>query len=358
MMRKFLRFSLVLAVGVFTLQTASYAGNEDRVGQAGAQELLINPWARSSGWGGAGSASAVGLEAMFWNVAGTAFTRKTELMFNHTRWLQGSGININAFGMTQKVGEASVLGLGIMSMDFGDIPITTTELPEGNIGTFSPQFMNFGLSYAKIFSNRIYGGITVKVISESISNLNAMGVCFDAGIQYVTSLGDRTKEKNKDNLHFGISLKNVGPPMAFEGDGLSVRGILGSGANITLEQRSAQFELPSLLNIGVTYHARFNESNRVSFAGTFTSNSFSKDQFRAGLEYAFKDYIMLRGGYVYEKGVTSSSEATTALSGPSGGVTLRLPFGSEKLSSIDLDYAYQPTYNFSGVHSIGARINL
>ena len=27
------------------------AGNPDRIGQAGATELLINPWARSSGWG-------------------------------------------------------------------------------------------------------------------------------------------------------------------------------------------------------------------------------------------------------------------------------------------------------------------
>jgi len=26
------------------------AGNKDRSGQAGASELLINPWARSSGW--------------------------------------------------------------------------------------------------------------------------------------------------------------------------------------------------------------------------------------------------------------------------------------------------------------------
>lgn len=356
-MRKVLKYSFVI-IALFAFQVASFAGNEDRVGQAGAQELLINPWARSSGWGGAGSASAVGLEAMYWNVAGTAFTRKTEIMFNHTRWLGGSSVNINAFGLTQKVGESSVLGLGIVSMDFGDIEITTVELPEGNIGTFSPQFMNFGLSYAKIFSNRIYGGITVKVISESISNLNAMGVCFDAGIQYVTSLGDRSKEKNKDNLHFGISLKNVGPPMAYGGDGLSVRAILNSGANLTVEQRSAQFELPSLLNIGVTYHARFNPDNRLSFAGTFTSNSFSKDQIRGGLEYAFKDYVMLRGGFVYENGVTSASESTTALSGPVAGATLKVPFGKEKKSSIDLDYAYQATYNFGGVHSLGARINL
>ena len=34
---------------------------------------------------------------------------------------------------------------------------------------------------------------------------------------------------------------------------------------------------------------------------TFTSNSFQKDQFRFGLEYAFRDLVMLRGGYVYQE---------------------------------------------------------
>ena len=39
------------------------AGNKDRSGQAGAAELLINPWARSSGWGGVGTSCGHGLEA-------------------------------------------------------------------------------------------------------------------------------------------------------------------------------------------------------------------------------------------------------------------------------------------------------
>ncbi len=34
------------------------AGNPDRAGQAGATELLINPWARSTGWNGANSGMA------------------------------------------------------------------------------------------------------------------------------------------------------------------------------------------------------------------------------------------------------------------------------------------------------------
>ena len=127
----------------------NFAGNEQRAGQAGASELLINPWARSSGWAGANVACVRGLEGMFNNVAGLAFTPKTELIFSRTNWLMYNDNEavsyINTFGFAQKVGESGVLALGIMSMDFGDIEITTEELPDGGIGTFSPKFMNIGL---------------------------------------------------------------------------------------------------------------------------------------------------------------------------------------------------------------------
>ena len=68
------------------------AGNKDRSGQAGASELLINPWARSSAWGGVGTSCTQGLEALFTNIAGTAFTTGTEIAFSYTNWLQGSGV--------------------------------------------------------------------------------------------------------------------------------------------------------------------------------------------------------------------------------------------------------------------------
>jgi hypothetical protein len=153
-------------------------------------ELLINPWARSSGWGGANSAGVRGLESQFLNVAGLAFTKKTELLFSHTNWLSGTDIGINSFGLSQKVGESGVLGLGVMSMNFGDIPITTVDQPEGGLGTFSPSYINIGLSYAKEFSNRIYGGITVRLVSEAIADVKASGIAFDAGVQYVTGFNE------------------------------------------------------------------------------------------------------------------------------------------------------------------------
>ncbi|MDA1009794.1 MAG: PorV/PorQ family protein [Bacteroidetes bacterium] len=345
----------LLAISV----TQIFGGNPQRAGQAGASELLINPWARTSGWGGANIAGVRGLEGIYSNVAGLAFTQKTELIFSQTSWLQyGSKMfsaddavsTISSFGFSQKVGESGVLGFAVMSMDFGDIEITTVELPDGGIGTYSPKFMNMSVSYAKIFSNSIYGGATVKIISEQISNVGASGVALDAGIQYVTGA--------KDNMKFGISLKNVGPRMSFTGDGLSFRGIVGDDDDykMTVEQRSSELELPALLNIGISYDLNV-QRHRITGAGTFTSNSFQKDQYILGGEYAYREMFMFRMGYTYEEGIRTPSTRTTALRGPSAGFTVELPMGDSG-STFGLDYSYRHTDPFQGSHTIGARINL
>ncbi|MBL7925948.1 MAG: PorV/PorQ family protein [Bacteroidia bacterium] len=329
------------------------AGNNDRAGSAGATELLINPWARSSGWGGANSAGVRGLESQFLNVAGLAFTKKTELLFSHTNWLSGTDIGINSFGLSQKVGASGVLGLGVMSMNFGDIPITTVDQPEGGLGTFSPSFINIGLSYAKEFSNRIYGGITVRLVSEAIADVKASGIAFDAGVQYVTGFNE-----TKDNFKFGLSLKNVSAPMRFSGDGLSYRGTAISGDyQMSVENKSASFELPSLINIGVTYDAKLAKDHRLTVAGSFVANSFTNDQFILGLEYGFKSYLMLRGGFVYEKDIFDEELRTTALTGPCAGVTLEVPLGKGG-KTFGVDYSYRATNPFNGTHSFGARLNL
>ena len=347
-------FGWTLLAGML-VSSGAYAGNEDRAGSAGAQYLLINPWARSSAWADAGISSIRGLEAVYTNVAGLAFTDKTEISFARTQWLVSSGVSINNAGIAQRLGETAVLGLSVMSMNFGDIPITTVANPEGNIGTFSPRTFNLGLSFAKEFSNSIYGGITVRALSERISDVKATGVSFDAGIRYVT--GER------DHIKFGISLKNVGPPMTYGGDGLSYsinQEFLGIDQTYSVEQRSAKFELPSLVNIGASYDFLVGDKGTFVLAAAFTSNSFTKDQIRLGGEFNMemdKAIIALRAGYTYESGIFGSDTRATALTGPSAGLSLEFPFG-ESRSSLALDYSYRVTNPFVGVHNIGIRVNI
>lgn len=331
------------------------AGNPDRIGQAGATELLINPWARSSGWGGANSSAAKGLEAQFLNVAGTAFTKKTEVLFSHTNYLQGSDISLNAFGITQKMGESGVLGISLMSMSFGDVDITTVDQPEPSLGTYSPQYINLGLSYAKMFSNSIYGGLTLRIIDESISNVSAGGIAIDAGIQYVTG-----NNEEKDNIHFGIALRNVGTPLQFGGDGLSTRVNAPNTNNVyqmTVEQRAEGFEMPSLVNIGLAYDFELAKDHELTLAGTFTSNSFTNDQFTAGVQYGFKEMFMLRGGFTYEDNLFDDALRTTVYSGLSAGMSVDLPLGSGG-KKFGIDYSYRSTQPWDGIHSFGFRFVL
>lgn len=340
--------SLLLAASM-VLGTA-FAGNPDRAGSAGAGQLLINPWAASNGLAGTNMASVVGLESTFNNVAGLAFVQRNELAFSNSMYLSGTGISLNSLGFATKVGDSGVLGMTVTSMNFGDIPITTEDLPEGGIGSFSPAFSNIGVTYAKEFSNSIYGGITLRIIGESISNVRASGVCFDAGIRYVTGEDDRLK--------FGIALRNVGAPMRYAGDGLTVTATpQGADGSLTMFQRSEKYELPSLVNIGVAVDVVNNENTLVTATGQFVSNSFTKDQFGGGVEATLGDRLVLRGGYLWEQGLlTASQDVSTAYTGPAGGIGLNLPAGEG--ATLKLDYSYRTTNPFNGTHTLGVKISL
>ena|SRR6218665_2876380 len=336
---------------------ASEAGNPERVGQAGGGQLLINPYVRNAGMVGSNSARVRGLEAQFLNIAGTAFTRKTEVLFNRSNWLQGSGIYINSFGLTQGIGETGTLGFGVVAIDGGKIDVTTEEQPEGGLGTYNPTFYNVNMSYAKMFSDNIYGGFNIKLLSEQIPNVSARGIAIDAGIQYHTG--------KYDQIHIGIALRNWGPKMRYQGDGLSRQTTVsyGNAYQLTVNNRSGAFELPALVNIGLAYDlyltkdtAGLSKEHRLSLNGTYTSNSFTYDNGLFGIEYAWKEMLMIRGGYYVEKNIRNA-DRRTVYTGPAFGLTFEVPFTAKK-STVGFDYSYRATNPFGGVHSFGLRLNL
>ena len=344
-----------IAILGLTIAGSAFAGNEDRVGSAGASHLLINPWARSAAFGDAGISSVNGLEATYMNIAGLAFMDKTQIKFNYTNWMGSAGISLNSAGFAQRISESDVFAVSIQSMSFGEIPITTVANPEGNIGFFSPRANIFNVGYAREFSSSIYGGINFKVISENISNLKSSGIAIDAGIRYVTG--------EQDQLKFGITLKNVGPVMKYKGDGLAQQvEYVSTGYIATLEERSASFELPSLLGIGGSYDFIFNESNKLNLALGFTANSFSNDQYRIGLDYGMTNDKMafnIRAGYVYEKNLLSAENRSNALTGPSAGFSIDALVGKgEKKSALGLEYCTRFAGVFGLIHTLGATISL
>ena len=344
---------LITALLSLTIIPMLYAGNEDRVGSAGAAHLLVNPWARSSAIGDAGYAQINGLEATYTNIAGLAYTDKTQIKFNYSNWMGSAGVSFNSAGIAQRISEEGVIAISVQSMNFGDIPITTVENPEGNIGFFSPRTNIFNVGYPRNFSSSISVGINFKVISENISNLKANGIAIDAGIRYVTG--------EQDQLKFGITLKNVGPVMRYSGDGLAQQvEYTSTGFIASLEERSATFEMPSLLCIGGSYDFIFNENNKLNLALGFTANSFSNDQYRIGMDYGMTNDKMafnLRAGYVYEKNLLNVENRSNALIGPSAGFSIDALVGKNK-TALGLEYCARFAGVFGTIHTIGATISL
>lgn len=325
------------------------AGNPQRAGQAGAPELLINPWARSSGWGGANIAGVSGVESSFINIAGIANLEGTAVSFSNTQWLVGAGININAAGFNQSVGENGVLAANFVSFDYGTWERTTVENPDGGIGTISPSTAIIGLGYAQKFTESIRGGVNLKLYTTSMVDMNVTSASVDAGVQYVTGA--------RDQMKFGITLKNIGPAAQYEGEGQSVTLVVPQGGYAQeFNERSQAFELPATLSIGGSYDFEFSQQ-RLTVAAAFQSNSFEKDVYTAGVEYSFKEIAMFRAGYTFFDN-RDYSVNTTVFSGFNAGVSFDVPLSKDNDNSFQLDYSFRSTAFFSGVHSIGASILL
>lgn len=359
----------LLTIAISTLLTAiactAYAGNKDRNGQSAAGQLLINPWAGSNGWGSAGLANIKGIEAMYSNVAGLSFVEKTQLGYTHSIYFSGTGIGINAMGIGQSLGEGrGVLGVSIMMMNFGDIQMTTEDQPDGGLGTYSPSIMNLGFSYAKSFSDAIKAGVTGRLVNEGSYNTSAIGFALDAGIQYITG--------RQEQFRLAAAIKNIGMPMSFKGDGLDIRGTVENGNYIqTLGNRSASYELPANLSLGLSYDFLIGSLNgyeeaenaadakhRITLAGTFVSNAYSNDQYLLGVEYSWKEMFQARGGYTIESGMWDEETIISLYSGPSLGASFLIPMSKTNNSKVAIDYAYRFTVKWGGCHHIEARIIL
>lgn len=351
---------IICTATIIAMSFHSFAGNKDRTGQAGAMELNINPWARTTGLFGQNTAYVGGIEAMKTNIAGLAQDSTTEVGLSFGDYLTGTSIKISDFGVAQKVGDIGVIGFNMMSMSFGDITATNYFNPEG-YGTYHPQFLNLQLGFARQFSTHVNAGIAATYVSEQINNIGAVGLAFDGGLQYLTG--------KRDNFHFGITLRNIGTNMRFTGTGFAVNADQPQSTpsfGVTVDYPSDKFQMPTSLNFGSSYDFYLDEhhlttsdslpKHRLSIMGNFTSNSFNNDYIGVGVEYGFRNMLMLRCAYRYESGIGSSTTSTTMYVGLAMGATLQYRIGGANGHMVAFDYSFRPTQRpANGVHLLTLR---
>jgi hypothetical protein len=335
-------FKLIAAASLVVLLSAmnAFAGTGKRVGTAGAMELLVPVGARGTALGGNFIAGITGVDAMYWNPAGVAgSTRTAEVMVSQMNYF--ADIDLTYLALQANVGKFGFLGASIKTMNFGDIEETTNNAPDGTGSTFSPGYMTLGLTYARSMTDRILFGVTTKLVSERIMTVSATGFAFDFGVQYNTEMG----------LRLGVTLRNLGSSMRFSGSALEQTIDIPNYLDQPISQQEAlqivsqSFEMPTTMDIGLSYTMNPVEHHSVTIMGDFRNHQFGMDSFGGGLEYTFKMdkfAASLRGGAMASQDVENGKivfKDDTNVLGPCFGGGLFYQLAPQL--NLNVDYAYR-----------------
>jgi hypothetical protein len=332
---KILLLSILMMAEVF-------ASGGKRNGTAGAQELLIPVGARGMAFNGAYISGLDGIDAIYYNPAGLGTMPGAQAMFSYMNYIADIGVSYAAVGAGFE-GFGS-LAFSVKSINFGDIPVTTTENPYGTGATFSPTFVTLGLTYANMISDRIKVGFTANMVTEKIVRTSATGIAFDMGVQY-------NDLASIEGLQIGIVLKNFGPQITFDGpDLLRTADALNTlRGDQFYKIQAAGFELPSQLELGIAYQKKFSDDYAGLITTTFQNNNFANDEYLAAAEFSFKDLIFFRGGYCYEPDASTDEEQ---IFGPTYGAGLKFNTGI----AITVDYAYRTVRYFDANHMVSVKL--
>jgi len=329
-----------IVILAMVVSSVSLYGQNRRVGTSAAPELLIPIGAKEFAKGGSAIATTTGVEAIYWNVAGLGrLGHSAEAMFSNMQYIDNIAVNYGAVGAN--FGDFGSIALSLKSLNMGDILITTVSDPDGLGGRiFSPAYVTVGLSYGRALTDAIAAGLTVKVVSEQIDRVSSAGVAFDFGVQY-NRLGGVA------GLALGVAVKNIGPQMKFDGPGLLRDATASDGSRPVQKYKSeaASFELPSVVEIGVSYTTTMSDNMSANLNGTFTNNNLFLDEYHLGGEVGLKlegtEIFGRIGGVITPKGDNTEQEN---IFGAAFGLGVQTNAAGIE---IGIDYAYRSVSLFS-----------
>ena len=141
-----------------------------RVGTRGANFLEIGVGARGLALGGAYTALAEGVTALYWNPAGIAELEGPAAAFSIADLYGDAGISHTFAGGIMPVGSNGAFGIALTQLSSGDIQRTTELFPDGGDpafgNTFSYTASAAGLYYARRLTDRLGLGVGVKFATE------------------------------------------------------------------------------------------------------------------------------------------------------------------------------------------------
>ena len=282
-MRLRLAYILTFIFSVLFSQTVS------KTGTTAAQFLKIGIGSRAIGMGGAFSAVADDVTALYWNPAGLSRLTKNEILLDHQDWILD--VDLEYVGGLFKTPFGS-LGAAISALHMGEMEVTTTRSPEGTGEKFRAGSIMGQLSFSRNLTDRFSFGISAKYIQETIYNSKATGFALDLGTMYFTQI---------PGLKMGMSISNYGTKMQMSGRDLLLQtevdpGLESDPININANFSTDRFELPLIFRFGLAYQKLLPDKSGILIAMDALHPNDNTESINLGSELSFKNFLYFRTG--------------------------------------------------------------
>ena len=268
-----------------------------KLGTSGAQFLKIGV-GRGTAMGEAFVAIADDASATFWNPSGLATVTMREISFYHNEWI--ADVRHEYLAAAFPLGGFGTMGVSITALSMGEMEVLTVDDPNTTIredtgtGTyFNASDYAVGVSFGRMFTDRLAAGVTFKAVQEQVWNMTATGVAMDFGIHYNTGLM---------GLRLAAAMNNFGTDISYSGRNLEFASNPYPGSPVYYELlpsqlRTTPYPLPLMFRFGVAFDPIANENSRLTVALDLNHPNDNYETINLGFEYGYLNTLFLRVGY-------------------------------------------------------------
>ncbi|MBI4410374.1 MAG: PorV/PorQ family protein [Gemmatimonadetes bacterium] len=370
------RYPALLALVLLPLVTAPALGQTSgttlsptdeteatRVATRGANFLSLPVGARAQALGGAYTAIASGVSALYWNTAAIAFDERIRIGGSLSNLYDDLDVQHIFAGFILPVGF-NRFAVSLNQLSSGDIVRTDFEFPEGGNPQFGETFewsaTAVGLHYARLVTDRLAVGVAGKFINEGIPGADADFFAGDIGVQFETGILATRLAAAFFNLGSDSHVDGALVRRRVEQSSLVERtGTLDTRRTLDIGLLTNEVELPTGFRFGIATdlvgraEALLGPSGMHRFQamldvadGTDTPLSPT-----VGLEYSFRDILYLRGGKRWANEEQISRDFSHLLSF-GGGLAVPLPGGRRLM----FDYAFTDAGDLQNVQSFALEL--
>ena len=270
---------------------ANYSEAVSNVGTSAAAFLEIGVGANSQAMGGAFSAIANDVSALYWNPAGITQLKQVAITANYTQWLAGTAHEF--FGAVFPLGGRLTAGLSMNVLNYADKqPVRTIQLPEGTGEFYAASDMALAATIAASITDKFSFGLTTKYILQQLWHESASAFAIDVGVLYRTQI---------EGLRIGTTIANYGTELQMTGRDLrrpfDADDTNYSNDRLNVLMETDRFPLPLLFRFGLAYTFSPLRGQHITMAADLNHPSNSVESMDLGLEWSIGDLIVTRVGY-------------------------------------------------------------